>query len=76
MTFKKALQLEIRVAKTCQPCQLVGANFSRPVLIFGHSTRTNCAIMSNAHITCTIAQFQALVLPATNTIVASTGATT
>ena len=27
-----------RVAKTCQPCQPVGANFSRPVLIFGQST--------------------------------------
>ena len=28
-----------RVAKTCQPCQPAGANFSRPVLIFGQSTR-------------------------------------
>ena len=42
-----------RVAKTCQPCQPVGANFSRLVLIFGQITRKNCA-MSNAHITCTI----------------------
>jgi len=31
-----------RVAKTCQPCQPVGANFSRPVLIFGQGTLKNC----------------------------------
>ena len=63
-----------RVAKTCQP---VGANFSRPVLIFGQSTRKNCAIMSNAHITCTIAhRVNSSQNCTTNTIVVSTGATT
>ena len=30
-----------RVAKTCQPCQPAGANFSQLVLIFGQSTRKN-----------------------------------
>ena len=44
-------ELDYRVAKTCQPCQPVGANFSRPVLIFGQK----CSIMTNAHITCAIA---------------------
>ena len=28
-------QVALRVAKTCQPCQPVGANFSKLVLIFG-----------------------------------------
>ena len=66
----------LRVAKTCQPCQPVGANFSRSVLIFGQSTRKNCAIMSNAHITCTIAhRANSSQNCTTNTIVVSTGAT-
>ena len=31
-----------KVPKTVQPCQPVGANFSRPVLIFGQGTQKNC----------------------------------
>ena len=33
---------DTRVAKTCQPCQPVGANFSRPVLNFAQGSRKNC----------------------------------
>ena len=33
------LHLFCRVAKTCQPCQPVGAIFSQPVLVFEQSTR-------------------------------------
>ena len=50
---------EPRVAKTCKQ---VGANFSRPMLIFGQSTRKNCAIMHHAHINCTGEQWWAVSL--------------
>ena len=45
----------IRVAKTCQSCQSIGANFSQPVLIFLQSRRKNCPTMSTAHISYIIA---------------------
>ena len=40
----KNLDAYCRVAKTCQPCQPAGANFSRPVLIFGQSTQKTMPI--------------------------------
>ena len=56
-----------RVAKTCQP---VGANFSRPVLIFGQSTeKMLLALMLEAGV------LVAPVQPENNTSVASTSAT-
>ena len=44
-----------RVAKTCQSCQSIGANFSQPVLICLQSRRKNCPTMSTAHISYIIA---------------------
>ena len=53
--FTNNFKCHARVSKTCRPWRPVSANFLWPVLIFGKSTRKNCAIMSLAHITYTIA---------------------
>ena len=37
----------LRVAKTCQWCQSIGAYFSRPVLIFCTGTDSTCAAITN-----------------------------
>ena len=67
-----------RVAKTCQPCQPVGANFSRPVLIFGQSTQKNVIGTGAARKVALVLEAGVLVAPvqpANNTNVASTSAT-
>ena len=46
-----AKTLTHRVAKTCQPCQPAGANFSRTVLIFGQSTRKTSQKVNGKKIT-------------------------
>ena len=53
--FTNNFKCHARVSKTCRPWRPVSANFLWPVLIFGKSMRKNCAIMSMAHITYTIA---------------------
>ena len=71
-------QCHNRVAKTCQPCQPVGANFSRPVLIFGLSTQKNCSSTGASMKVALVLEARVLVAPvqpANNTSVASTSAT-
>ena len=69
-----------RVAKTCQPCQPVDANFSRPVLIFGQSRQKKlyhyilCSGATSRVALVLTPVLLAPVLLTTNTNVASTSA--
>ena len=58
-----------RVAKTCQPCQPVGAYFSRPVLFFGQGTRKKTVSSTNASMKVALVLAKTPVQPANNTSV-------